>query len=396
MSELAIHGGNPVRTKLLPYGRQCLDEEDIRNVVEVLRSNWLTTGPKIQEFERAFAHVAGTREAVAVCNGTAALHAAMHALNIGPNDEVIVPAITFASSANAVIYQGGTPIFADVDADSLLLDPDSVISKVGPRSRAVVAVDYAGQPCSYDLLRDIARRFNLALVADACHALGAALGEKPVGSLADLSTFSLHPVKHITSGEGGVITTDNPALAERMRIFRNHGITLDHRQREAIGSYAYEMTDLGHNYRLTDFQCALAMSQLQKLPGFLRRRQEIAARYDAAFAGNECLRPLRTRADAFHAYHLYVILLELSRLSVNRDAIFGALRAEGIGVNVHYKPVYLHPYYQKRFDTRPGACPVAEKSFESMITLPLFPEMTSEDINDVVTAVEKVLGYYRR
>jgi hypothetical protein len=247
----------PTRTTMLPYGRQTIGGDDIAAVVETLRSDWLTTGPKVGEFERAFAAYTGAAEAVAVTNGTAALHAAMAALDIGPGDEVIVPPMTFAASANCVVYQGGTPVFADVDADTLLIDPAEVERRISPRTRAIVAVDYAGQPCDYDALQAIADEHGLALVADACHALGGSDHGRPVGTLADLSTFSLHPVKHITTGEGGVITTNDPELAARMRIFRNHGITSDHRQREQQGSWFYEMTDLGYNYRLTDVQCAL-------------------------------------------------------------------------------------------------------------------------------------------
>ena len=232
MSSLAIDGGTPVRQRMLPYGHQWLDEADIATVMAVLRSDWLTTGPKVAEFEHAFAETVGTREAVAVSSGTAALHTAMFALNVGPGDEVIVPAMTFAASANCVVYQRGTPVFADVEAETLLLDPAQVEARVTPRTRAVIAVDYAGQACDYDALRDITRKHKLALVADACHALGGSYKGRPVGSLADLSTFSFHPVKHITTGEGGMITTDDAELAHRMRMFRNHGITTDSRQRE--------------------------------------------------------------------------------------------------------------------------------------------------------------------
>ena len=251
---LAIDGGTPIRRTRLPYGRQWLDEDDIAAVGEVLHSDWLTTGPKVGDFEQAFAGFVGAKEAVTVCNGTAALHAAMYAVGIGPGDEVIVPPMTFAATANCVVFQGGTPIFADVNSDTLLLDPAQVESRITPRTKAVIAVDYTGQPCDYDALRTIADRHGLTLVADACHALGASYKGRPVGSLADLSTFSFHPVKHITTGEGGMITTGDPELARRMRVFRNHGITTDHRQREKQGSWFYEMVDLGYNYRLTDVQ----------------------------------------------------------------------------------------------------------------------------------------------
>ena len=394
VEQLAIHGGAPVRDAMLPYGRQWLDENDIAGVVEVLRSDWLTTGPKVAEFEAIFAESVGAREAVAVSSGTAALHAAMYVLGIGPGDEVIVPAMTFAASANCVIYQGGTPVFADVDKETLLVDPEQVEAKVTRRTRAIIAVDYTGQPCDYDALQAIARRYDLILVTDACHSLGGGYKGSPVGSLADISVFSFHPVKLITTGEGGMISTDNPVYAEEMRRFRNHGITTEHHQRKAHGSWFYEMVDLGYNYRITDFQCALGMSQLQKLPGWVARRQDIARCYDAAFAELTSIQPLGIRSDISHAYHLYVIRLDLLTLRADRAALFTALRAEGIGVNVHYIPVHLHPYYRERFDTGLGLCPVAEAAYERIISLPIFPDMTDDDVYDVIAAMTKVTRSY--
>jgi len=391
---LAVNGGTPVRRTTLPYGRQWLDDEDVAAVTEVLRSDWLTTGPKVAEFEQAFADFVGAEQAVAVSNGTAALHAAMYAIDIGPGDEVIVPPITFAASANCVVFQGGTPVFADVDPHTLLLDPAQAEAKVTPNTKAILAVDYAGQPCEYDALRAIAERHGLVLVADACHALGASYRGHPAGSLVDLSTFSFHPVKHITTGEGGMITTDDPDLAQRMRVFRNHGITTDHRQRERQGSWFYEMVDLGYNYRLTDLQCALGASQLRKLPGWVTQRQKIARRYDAALAEIPAVEPLGVRGDVSHAYHLYVIQLDLDQLEGDRTQIFTAMRAEGIGVNVHYIPVHLHPFYRERFGTGPGLCPVAEAAYERIISLPVFPLMTEESIQSVTAAVTKVIGHY--
>lgn len=394
MPKLAIDGGRPVRQSLLPYGRQWITDEDVAAVTEVLRSAWLTTGPKVAEFEAAFAETTGADEAVAVSNGTAALHAAMYALGIGPGDEVIVPAMTFAASANGVVFQGGRPVFADVDPDNLLVDPGKIEALIAARTKAIIGVDYAGQPCDYDALRAIALRHDLALVADACHAPGASYKGRPVGSLASLNTFSLHPVKHMTSGEGGVVTTDSPELARRMRVFRNHGITSDHRQREEAGSWFYEMVDLGYNYRLTDIQCALGLSQLGSLTSSVVRRREIARLYDRFLTQIPGIQPLKVRSDRTHAYHLYVIKLDLKRLSVDRVKVFAALRAEGIGVNVHYIPVHLHPFYRKRFGTEPGDCPVAEEAYERIISLPIFPQMTDRDVDDVVTAVWKVVKAY--
>ncbi len=396
MSRLAFDGGTPVREKRLPYGRQWITQEDVDAVVATLQSDWLTTGPRVTEFEAALAAQVGTDHAVVVSNGTAALHTAAHALELAPGDEVIVPAITFAASANCALYEGATPVFADIDPETMLIDPDSVAARVTARTKAIVAVDFAGQPCDYERLRAIAQSAGVRVIADACHALGARSAGRTVGSLADLSTFSFHPVKHVATGEGGAITTDDARLAGRMRVFRNHGITTDHRTREAQGTWIYDMVDLGMNYRLSDIHCALGIAQLRHLPANIARRQEIAARYDAAFAGHAALRPLARREGVEHAYHLYVIRLQLSRLRVDRNRIMAALHAEGIGVNLHYRPVYLHPYYRERFGFGPGLCPRAEQVFEEIVTLPLFPAMVERDVDDVIDAVHKVLDHYRQ
>lgn len=394
-SKLAIDGGTPVRPGLLPYGRQSIDEDDIAAVTGVLRSDWLTTGPAVCEFERAFAQAVGAREAIAVSSGTAALHAAMHAIGIGAGDEVLVPAMTFVASANSVVFQGGTPVFVDVIPDKLLIDPADVERRITPRTKAIVAVDFAGQPCDYNALHEIAARRRLALVADACHALGARYQGRPAGSLADITAFSLHPVKHITTGEGGMVTTDDRELARRLRLFRNHGITVDHRQREKQATWLYEVEDLGYNYRLTDMQCALGLSQLRKLPGWLTRRRQIARCYDEAFAASEVFRPLGVSGDVSHAYHLYVVRLGALVPGVDRATIFRALRAEGIGVNVHYIPVHYHPFYRKRFATRHGLCPAAEAEYERILSLPIFATMADTDVADVIAACHKVSDAYQ-
>jgi perosamine synthetase len=419
MNKQAVEMSRQLKTvydqrSFIPYARQWIDEDDIQAVVEALHSDWLTTGPKVEEFERAFADFVGSKEAVAVSSGTAALHAAMYALGIGPGDEVIVPPITFAATANCIVFQGGTPVFVDVDSHTLLIDPAQVKAKITPRTKGIIAVDYTGQPCDYDALRSIAKRHNLFLVEDACHALGAQYKGKKVGSLADLTVFSFHPVKQITTGEGGMITTDDHALAERMRLFRNHGITrnsdrftvhcppftetqqtTDNRQRTTVkGPWYYEMQDLGFNCRLTDIQCALGMSQLRKLQGWVTRRQEIARRYDEAFARVAGLVQLAVREYALHAYHLYVIRLDEMYLQRTRSEVFSSLRSKGIGVNVHYIPVHLHPFYIKRFGTGPGLCPIAESAYEDLITLPLFPMMSDQDVEYVIKVVRTDVETY--
>jgi UDP-4-amino-4,6-dideoxy-N-acetyl-beta-L-altrosamine transaminase len=362
----------------LPYGRQSIDDADIDAVISVLRSDWLTTGPAVDAFEGQFAQFVGARHAVAVSSGTAALHALMHGLGVGPGDEVIVPAMTFAATANAVVFQGGTPVFADVLAGNLLIDPESVARLMTPRTKAIIAVDYAGQPCDYDSLRGLTAAREIALVADGCHALGADFRGRRVGAVADATAFSFHPVKHVTTGEGGMITTDDGALAQRMRIFRNHGITTDHRQRSESGQWRYEMVTLGYNYRITDFQCALGSSQLKKLPLWLDRRRAIARQYDEAFASSPRVRPVRAGCDVNHAYHLYVVRIE------NRDRAYAVLRRRGIGVNVHYIPVHLHRFYRDRFGTHPGLCPVAEAAYAEILSLPMYPGLTDEDLRRVI------------
>lgn len=358
----------------IPYGRQTIDDDDIAAVVDVLRSDWLTTGPAVERFEADVCAYTGARHGVAVSNGTAALHAAMFALNIGPGDEVIVPPMTFAASANCILYQGGTPVFADVDAATLLVDPAAVEAAITPCTKAIIAVDYAGQPCDWDALRATADRHHLALVADGCHALGASYKGRRVGTLADITVFSFHPVKHITTGEGGMAVTSDAQLAARMRAFRGHGITTTASQREKSGAWFYEMTELGYNYRITDFQCALGSSQLKKLDAWIDKRNELAQAYETALTGQDSIRPLKCREDVRHAYHLYVVR------TPERDALFRHLRANGIGANVHYVPVHLHPYYRNVAGTREGLCPVAEAAYREILTLPLWPGMSKENI----------------
>lgn len=377
----------PVSRAALPYGCHWIDEDDIEAVVQALRSDWLTTGPKVAEFEQALADYVGATEAVAVSNGTAALHAAMYAIGIGPGDEVIVPAMTFAATANCVVYQGGTPVFADVDRGTLLIDPASVQACITRRTRAIVAVDYAGQPCEYDRLRAIADRYGLALVADACHSLGASYRGKPVGSLADISAFSFHPVKPITTGEGGAVVTRDPELARRARRFCNHGIATNYRQREQQGTWFYEVVDLGYNYRLTDIQCALGLSQLRKLPTWTARRQEIAGMYGRGFGGQSSVVALSVRKEVSHAYHLYVVRWRSGVSGVGRAEAFRQLWAAGIGVNVHYIPVHLHPLYRARFGTQPGLCPVAENAYREILSLPIYPRMADSDVQRVISEV---------
>lgn len=376
---------------MIPYGKQWIEEDDIQSVVEALQSDWLTTGPKVDEFEHAFAEFVGTKYSIAVSNGTAALQAAMYAIDIKHGDEVIVPAMTFVATANCVVFQGGMPVFADIESSTLLIDPTDVEKKITTNTKAIIAVDYAGQPADYDSLKQLACKYKLNLIDDACHALGGYYENQPVGSLADLSTFSFHPVKNITTGEGGMITTDISDFTERIRIFRNHGITTDHRQRAEQGSWFYEMVDLGYNYRLSDFQCALGMNQLNKLPQWIKRRQEIAQKYNLAFKNNRYITPLTVRPGVSHAYHLYVIRIAFDQLSIDRTKLFVQLKDQGIGVNVHYIPVHIHPFYQKKFGSKPGNCPVAEEAYNEILSLPIFPQMNDKDIDYIIDRIQSLI-----
>jgi perosamine synthetase len=393
---LAIHGGRPVRATLLPYGRQSIEESDIEAVVEVLRSDWLTTGPKVAEFEEAVAAWVGAKYAVSFSSGTAALHAAAFAADLQPGDEAITTPLTFAATANCVLYQGAVPVFADVQPDTLNIDPEQIASRITSQTKAILPVDYAGNPADLEPILQLADRQGLVVIEDACHALGAAYRKRRIGSLAHMTVFSFHPVKHLTTGEGGMAMTDNPGYAETLRRFRNHGLSSDGRQRQAKGSWHYEMVLLGFNYRLSDIACALGIQQLSRLEANLARRRRIAARYQSEFEAVAGIRPPAVRDNVDPAWHLYPIRLELNQLSGSRNEVFQALRAENIGVNVHYIPVHLHPYYRDRFGYRGGEYPVAEAAYECLISLPMFHGMSDADVEDVVTAVKKVLGAFAK
>ena len=399
LETLAIHGGTPVREKLLPYGRQSLDDADVQAAVEVLKSDWLTTGPKVGEFEERFAAWVGARHAVSFSSGTAALHGAAFAAGLGLGDEAITTPMTFCATANCILYQGATPVFADVSPDTLNLEPREVARKIASRAssrtKAIIAVDYAGHPAALDELGELAKAHGAILIEDACHALGAEFRGKRVGGIADMTVFSFHPVKHLTTGEGGMVTTNHAGLAETLRRFRNHGISSEARQRQESGQWFYEMVLLGFNYRLTDIACALGLSQLERLGANLARRREIAAQYAEAFQDLSAIMVPAVREGVVPAWHLYPVRLKLEMLAVGRGEIFRALRAENLGVNVHYIPVPQHPYYRERFKSQSKeGYPVAEGAYERLISLPMFHSMTARDVEDAIHAVRKVLGHY--
>jgi len=391
---LAILGGMPVRETLLPYGRQAVDDGDIAAVVEALRSDWLTTGPRVAEFEEAFAAAVGARFAVSFSSGTAALHGAAFAAGLGPGDEAVTTPMTFCATANCVLYQRARPFFADVSEDTLNLDPAAAEEKVTGRTKAILPVDYSGHAADLDVLMNLAERHGLIVIEDASHALGGEYRGRPVGSVAHMTTFGLHPVKQVTTGEGGMVTTERADFAETLRRFRNHGISSEARGRQSAGQWQYEMVLLGMNYRLPDINCALGLSQIKKLDRNLARRREIAAAYRARLAGLPGLILPTVRTEVNPAWHLYAVRVNAAQLMVGRAEVFRALRAENIGVNIHYIPVHLHPYYRERFGYKGGEFPVAEAAYEQLLSLPMFPAMTNADVDDVVRAMGKVLEHF--
>jgi len=376
----------------IPYGRQSIDEEDIVAVSDVLRSAFLTTGPAIPAFEHAITSACGAAHAVAVNSGTAALHAMYFGAGIGPGDEIITSPLTFAATANAALYLGASVRFSDVDAQTGNLDPALVERHIGPRTRAIVAIDYAGQPADYDALRSIAERNGLLLLADAAHSLGATDRGRSVGTLADASAFSFHPVKPITTGEGGAVVTADGRIASRARRFRTHGITREAGEMERDdGPWFYEQHDLGFNYRLTDLQAALGTSQLRHLGRFVDRRREIAATYDSQLADLAGLELPTVREGVGPGWHLYVVMV---RDATKRRRFFERLQALRLGVQVHYIPVYAHPYYG-RLGFRPGICPIAEDRYARSISLPIFPLLSDDELAKVIermrTAATEIL-----
>jgi len=391
---LAIEGGSPIRRETLPYGRHHVEEGDIAAVSSALRSAWLTGGPRVAELEAGFAAATGARHAVSFSSGTAGLHAAGFAAGLDSGREAITSPLTFCATANSVLYHGAQVRFADVDPATLLIDPERVASLVTARTRVLLPVDYAGQAADLTALLDLARLRDLIVIEDACQALGATHRGRPVGSLAHMTVFSMHPVKHLTTGEGGMVTTDSDPLARRLRLFRNHGIDSVARERSGT-DWFYEMEELGFNYRLSDFASALGHAQLPRITGLLDKRRRIAAAYHERLEKLPAVRIPVEPESGQGSWHLYPIRLRLEMLRVDRDAVVRALRAEGIGAAVHFIPVYLHPYYA-RLGFQPGLCPVAEQAYRELISLPIFPAMGESDIEDVIVALQDVLDHYAR
>ncbi len=378
---------------MIPYGLHWLEEQDILQAARVLRSDWITQGPLIEEFERKVALRCGARFAVAFSSGTTALHAASSAAGIGPGDEVVTTPMTFVATANAVLYQGAQPVFADMDPETLNLDPEKFSRAIGPKTKAVLPVHFGGLPCDLGAISRIARKAGLAVIEDACHALGAEW-KTPEGrwervgscSHSDMTVFSFHPVKHITTGEGGMVLTQREDLAGRLRAFRHHGISKAEGE-EGPEPWRSEMHLLGCNGRITDFQCALGLSQMERLDRFLDRRRQIVERYGRGLEGAGLVPQRFDGTQSRHAWHLYVVQVQSERPEQDRRELYRALRAAGIGVNVHYLPVHLHPYYREHFGYKPGDFPAAEAYYQRALTLPLFPKMDEEDVSRVLETV---------
>ncbi|MCG5102598.1 UDP-4-amino-4,6-dideoxy-N-acetyl-beta-L-altrosamine transaminase [Oceanobacillus alkalisoli] len=380
-----------VKQNFIPYGRQSIDEKDIQAVVEVLKSDYLTTGPAVQRFEEKVAEYVGSEYAVSFSNGTAALHGAVFAAGIGEGDEVITTPMTFVASANCVLYQGAEPVFADIDPKTYNINTDEIRDKITDKTKAIIPVDFTGQPVDLDEIMEIAKENNLYVIEDAAHAIGATYKDRKVGSIADMTMFSFHPVKHITTGEGGIITTNNRKLYEKLLQFRTHGITRDISSlSENHGPWYYEMQFLGYNYRMTDIQAALGASQIDNLDKFIEKRKEIVQKYNKEFSHlKEIITPYQS-PERNSSWHLYIIQLKSELLSINRKGFFEKLRQANIGVNVHYIPVHLQPYY-KELGFKTGDCPVAENLYEHIITLPLYQDMTDEDVQYVINIVKKLI-----
>ena len=397
MERLAIKGGYPVRGGKIYYGRQWIDDEDVETVAETLRSDFITCGPKVEEMERELEAYTGAKHAVAVSNGTAALHCACIAAGIKPGDEVITTPLTFAASANCVLYCGGHPVFADIDPETYNIDPESILSRITDRTKAVIAVDFTGQAVDHDRIRKICDEHHLIFIEDAAHAIATKYNGKQVGSLADMTCFTFHPVKTITGGEGGAITTNNDDFYRKLVLAHTHGITREECEMEDApheGPWYYEQISLGYNYRLTDFQAALIVSQMKKLDRFAARRKEIVRKYDKAFQSIPEIMIQKEIPQSDTCRHLYIIRLDLSKLTCTRREFFDAMSEENVQCQIHYVPVYWFPYY-RNLGYEKGLCPNAERIYEGIMSIPLYPKLTNQDVDDVIHAVKKVVENYR-
>lgn len=397
MEKPAILGGTPVRETKIFYGRQCIDDDDVAAVASTLKSDYITCGPQVTAVEKKLCEITKAKYAVVVSNGTAALHLAALSAGIREGDEVIVSPITFAASANCILYCGGTPVFADINPETYNISPDSIRKCITQKTKAIVAVDFTGQAVELDEIRAICKEHNLILIEDAAHSIGTRYNGTPVGSIADMTCFSFHPVKTVTGGEGGAITTNDESLYRKLMLLRTHGITrnIDEMIHPSDATWYNEQVDLGFNYRMTDFQAALLNSQLSKLERFSKRRKEIVAIYDKAFSEMPELFVQKEIPASDTTRHLYILRLNLDKLTCTRREFFDALYAENTCPQVHYLPVYRHSYYEKLGYPK-GLCPNAEKLYEEIMSIPLYPSLTDADVADVIHAVKKLIDYYRK
>ena len=397
MKNLAINGGTPVRDTKLFYGHQYIDDADIAAVVDVLKSDYLTCGPKITELEKRLCEITGAKYAVAVSNGTAALHIACQAAGVKEGDEVITTPITFAASANCALYCGAKPVFADINERTYNIDPASIAEKMTEKTKAVVAVDFTGQAVELERIQQICKEKGAVLIEDGAHSIGTKYNDRGVGSVADMTTFSFHPVKTVTGGEGGAVLTNNEEYYKKLVLYRAHGITRDTSlmEKECEGGWYYEQVALGMNYRMTDIQAALVISQLDKLEMFSNRRKEIVAKYNEAFAEIPEITVQEEIAESDTTRHLYILRIKPQLLHVDRKGFYDAMAAENICCNVHYIPVYYHPYYE-HLGYEKGLCPKAEKLYAEMMSLPLYYGMSEQDVEDVIAAVKKIVEAYRK
>ena len=398
MKKLAIKGGSPIREDKIYYGKQWIDEDDIEAVESVLRSDYLTCGPKVEELERMLEEFTGAKHAVAVANGTAALHCACIAAGIRLGDEVITTPLTFAASANCILYCGAKPVFADIDPETYNIDPDSIRNHITERTKAVIAVDFTGQAVEIEKIKAICKEYNLIFIEDAAHAIATKYKGQQIGALADMTTFSFHPVKTITGGEGGAILTNDDDLYMKLNLAHAHGITREESLMEDLpheGPWYYEQILLGYNYRITDFQAALIMSQLKKIDKFVARRKEIVTKYNQEFSKIPEIIMQNEIPESDTCRHLYIIRLDFDKLNCTRREFFDAMSAENVQCQIHYIPVYWFPYYQ-HIGYEKGICPNAEEVYKGILSIPLYPKMTDQDVNDVICAVRKIVDYYKK
>jgi len=394
---LAVHGGKPFRKQFLPFHRPFIGEEEIAEVTAALRSGWVTTGPRTKAFEEKFRQYIGSPHAVGLNSCTAGLHLALEVAGVKEGDEVITTPITFASTVNVIVHRKATPIFVDVDPETLNINPDLIEKKITPRTRAIIPVHLAGHPCDMDAITKIAQQYGLTVIEDAAHALESEYRGRKIGTLSSFTAFSFYATKNITTGEGGMLTVQDDNMAEKVRILSLHGISRDAWKRYSDEGYRHwEILYSGYKYNMFDLQAAVGLHQMDRIEQFWKTRKTYVDRYTKVFQDIPEVEPLQTKPGVKHAYHIYPILLNLEMISADRDQIMNAIQAENIGIGIHFRAIHLHPFYREKFGFHPGKLPVAEDASQRILSLPLYPKMTEEDLEDVVTVVRKVISAFRK